>query len=65
MDILELHEALLGLARQDPRQARIVELRYFAGLTLEETARAVDLSLSSVKREWSLARVWLKREMSA
>ncbi len=65
VDILELHEALLGLARQDPRQARIVELRYFAGLTLEETARVVDLSLSSVKREWSLARVWLKREMSA
>jgi RNA polymerase sigma-70 factor (ECF subfamily) len=63
-EVVALHEALDELARIDPRQSRIVELRYFGGLTIEETAQALDLSPATVKREWSTARAWLYKEIS-
>ncbi|MEM8932392.1 MAG: sigma-70 family RNA polymerase sigma factor [Acidobacteriota bacterium] len=62
--LVALDEALSRLAALDPRQARIVELRYFAGLTVEETAEVVGVSSRTVKREWQVARAWLKRELS-
>ena len=61
IDILALDEALVRLAAFDPELARIVELRYFGGLTVEETAEATGVSPATVKRHWTLARVWLKR----
>jgi len=64
VDLLELHEALEKLAVLDPDQARLVELRYFGGLTIEETAEALAVSPATVKREWALARAWLRRELS-
>jgi RNA polymerase sigma factor (TIGR02999 family) len=64
-DVLGLHEALERLAQLDPEQARLVELRYFAGLTIEETATALGISPATAKREWAVARAWLKRELSA
>ena len=63
-DLLALDEALAALERIDPRQSRIVELRYFAGLTIEETAGALGVSPATVKLDWSLARAWLFRELS-
>lgn len=65
VDVLALEDALQRLAGLDARQARLVELRYFGGLTIEETAEALDLSPATVKREWVTARAWLKRELSA
>lgn len=62
-DILGVDEALHRLADLDERQARIVELRYFAGLTIEETAGALGISPATVKREWLSARAWLQREL--
>ena len=59
-----LDEALERLEAIDPEQARIVELRFFAGLTVEETADALGMSPATVKRRWSLARAWLFRELS-
>jgi RNA polymerase sigma factor (sigma-70 family) len=56
-----LDEALTRLAALDPEQARIVELRYFGGLTVEETAEVVGISPATVKRQWAMARAWLKR----
>lgn len=64
LDVLELNEVLSRLERLDPTQARIVELRFFAGLTVEEAAEVVGLSPTSVKREWSVAKRWLRRELS-
>ena len=64
VDVLALHEALEHLATLDPVQARLVELRYFTGLTIEETAEALDMSPATVKREWAVARAWLRRELS-
>jgi len=64
VDLLALHEALERLAELDPEQARLVELRYFGGLTIEETAEALGVSPATVKREWALARAWLRRELS-
>jgi RNA polymerase sigma factor (TIGR02999 family) len=64
VDLLALHEALERLAALDPDQARLVELRYFGGLTIEETAAALDVSPATVKREWALARAWLRRELT-
>src|SRR5438067_11529800 len=64
MDVLALNEALERLALLDPRQARLVELRYFGGLAIEETAEALDVSPATVKREWATARAWLKRELA-
>jgi len=63
-EVLAVDEALVRLAVFDPRQARIVELRYFAGLTIEETADTLELSPATVKREWTSARAWLLRELS-
>jgi RNA polymerase sigma factor (TIGR02999 family) len=64
-DVLALHEALEKLALLDPDQARLVELRYFAGLTIEESAEAMGVSPATVKREWALARAWLRRELAS
>jgi RNA polymerase sigma factor (TIGR02999 family) len=64
VDLLALHEALERLAALDPEQARLVELRYFGGLTIEETAEALGVSPATVKREWALARAWLRRELA-
>ena len=61
VDVVGLDEALAALEKVDPRQGRIVELRYFAGLTIEATAQVMDLSPATVKREWALARLFLKR----
>ena len=60
VDVLELDRALERLAARDPTLARIVELRYFGGLTVEETAEATDVSPATVKRQWAVARAWLK-----
>lgn len=57
--LLDLDSALTDLAEFDPDQAKIVELRYFGGLTIEETAEVMGLSPASIKREWSVARAWL------
>ena len=62
-DVLALEEALERLAMMDPFEAQLVELRYFAGLTIEETAAALGVSPATVKREWTLARAWLRREL--
>lgn len=62
-DLLALDEALDRLAAIDPRQSRVVELRIFAGLTLEETAQALNISPSTVRREWSMAKAWLNRQI--
>ena len=64
IDLVALDAALTRLAELDPLQARIVELRYFGGLTVEETAAAVDLSPATVKRHWTLARAFLKRALA-
>jgi RNA polymerase sigma-70 factor, ECF subfamily len=63
IDVLALDEALTRLAALDEQQARIVELRYFGGLTIEETAEAVGISPATVKREWAMARAWLKHAL--
>jgi RNA polymerase sigma factor (TIGR02999 family) len=63
-ELLALDEALEGLAAQDPRKSRIVELRYFGGLTEEETAAFLKLSDRTVRREWRMARTWLYRALS-
>lgn len=63
-DWLALDDALRALAALDPDKARLVELRYFTGLTLEETAEMLASSPATVKREWALARAWLHREIS-
>ena len=63
VDVLALDEALVALAELDPDKCRIVELRYFAGLTIEETAAALGISPATVKREWAMARAWLRREL--
>jgi len=59
-----LDEALTRLEAIDPEQARIVDLRYFVGLSIEEAARALEMSPATLKRRWSLARAWLLRELS-
>lgn len=59
----DLDRALNRLAELDPRQAQVVELRYFGGLTVEETAHVLGVSAKTVKRDWSVARAWLRREL--
>jgi RNA polymerase sigma factor (sigma-70 family) len=63
-DITAIDAALTRLAVIDNRQVQIVQMRYFGGLTIEETAQALEISDATVKREWALARAWLKRELS-
>lgn len=63
-EILAVDEALSGLRQFDPEQARIVEMRYFAGMTLNQIAEALETSLRTVNREWALASAWLRRELS-
>jgi RNA polymerase sigma factor (TIGR02999 family) len=63
LDIVALDDALKDLARLDPRQCRVVELRFFTGLSMEETAGVLGISVSSVKRDWNTARLWLFREL--
>jgi RNA polymerase sigma factor (TIGR02999 family) len=62
-DLLAVDEALTRLEQSDPRKAQIVSLRYFAGLSIEETAGALDLSPATVKNEWAFARAWLYRAL--
>jgi RNA polymerase sigma-70 factor (ECF subfamily) len=63
LDLVALDDALSALARLDERQSRIVEMRFFAGLEVEEVAEALGVSPTTVKRDWSLARAWLRREL--
>lgn len=63
VNIVALDDALNALARRDAQQGRIVELRFFGGLTIEEAAAALDISPATVKRDWAMARAWLSREM--
>ncbi len=65
IDVTALDQALKALEDLDERQARIVELRFFAGLTVEETAELLEISTATVKRDWTLAKIWLRRELSA
>jgi RNA polymerase sigma factor (TIGR02999 family) len=65
IDLIALNEALNNLERIDPQQGRIVELRYFSGLTIEEISEVIGVSPATVKREWSTARAWLRRELSS
>jgi len=65
VDLVVLDDALNALAKLDPQQSRIVELRFFAGLSIEETSRVLEVSPATVKRDWTTARIWLSREMRA
>lgn len=64
IEVLALDEALVALARIDPRKSRVVELRYFGGLTIEETAEVLMVSADTVKRDWRMARAWLLAELA-
>jgi RNA polymerase sigma-70 factor (ECF subfamily) len=64
LDLLALDDALNELARLDPDQARIVELRYFGGLSIEDTAEVSGVSITTIKREWATARAFLRRELA-
>jgi RNA polymerase sigma factor (TIGR02999 family) len=64
VDVLALSEALDHLAEKDPRQCEVVELRYFGGLDQEEIAEVVGISVATVKRDWGVAKLWLRRELS-
>lgn len=64
LEIVALDDCLNGLTELDPRQGRIVELRFFGGLSVEETAEVMQISPATVKREWSSAKAWLFREMT-
>ncbi len=64
VDIVAVDEALNTLAEVDPRQSRVVELRFFAGLSLEETSEAMGIATATVQRDWTVARAWLYREIS-
>jgi len=64
-DMLAVDEALGRLTKLDPQQARVVELRFFGGLTIEETAATLDISPATVKRHWTMAKAWLRREVVA
>ena len=62
-DLFAVDEALSRLAKQEPEIAKLVELRFFAGLTLEEAAKSLDISLRTANRHWTYARAWLRREV--
>ena len=63
VDVLTVDRLLTLLAEFDPQQERIVELRFFAGLTVEETAKALGISKATVKRDWALAKAWMAQQM--
>lgn len=65
IDVLAVDDALSRLAALDPQQARIVELRYFGGLSIRETSEALEISEATVKRDWAIARAWLHREIES
>ncbi len=64
VDLIALDEALTRLGKMDAQQARVVELKYFADLTLQETADVLGISTATVKREWTIAKAWLHRELT-
>ncbi len=64
-DILAVDEALTRLAEFDPRQAKVLEMHFFGGLTFEEIALELDVSTRTVKRDWTMARAWLRQELSS
>jgi len=64
VDLIALDDALNGLAKVDPQQSRIVELRFFGGLSIEETAQALGMSPATIKRHWTTAKLWLHNEIS-
>jgi len=64
LDVVAVDEALTRLAKIDEQQSRVVELRFFSGLTVEETAEVMGISPATVKRDWSMAKAWLHRELS-
>lgn len=64
-ELCALDDALTRLAALEPRKAQVVELRFFGGLTVEETAEALDISPQSVLRDWKLARAWLTRDLTS
>jgi RNA polymerase sigma factor (TIGR02999 family) len=64
VDVVALDDALNTLAEVDPRQSRVVELRFFAGLSLEETSEVMGIATATVQRDWTAARAWLHREIS-
>lgn len=65
VEVIALDIALNNLAKLDPQQGRIVELRFFAGLSIEETSEVLSISPATVKRDWAMAKAWLSREMHA
>jgi RNA polymerase sigma factor (TIGR02999 family) len=64
VDVLALHQALTRLGERDPRQCEVVELRYFGGLSQEEIAAVLGVSVPTVKRDWRVAKLWLRRELA-
>lgn len=64
IDVLDLHDALTDLSESDPRKGRIVELKFFGGLTTEEIAETLNISAATVERDWKFARAWLYRAVS-
>jgi RNA polymerase sigma factor (TIGR02999 family) len=64
VDLLDVDDALVRLAALDPRQAQVVELRFFAGMEVEEIAAALEISVSTVQREWRMARAWLRHQLA-
>jgi RNA polymerase sigma factor (TIGR02999 family) len=65
VDLIKLDDALKGLTKLDPQQSKIVELRFFGGLTIEETAEVLSISPATVKRDWVMAKAWLHRTLTA
>ena len=64
VDLLSLNEALDELAQMDPQQSRIVELKFFGGLSIEEIAEVMKIGHATVERDWKMARAWLRRQLS-
>jgi RNA polymerase sigma factor (TIGR02999 family) len=64
VEVLSLHQVLSKLEAKDPRQSRVVELRYFGGLDIDETAEVLGVSPATVKRDWRVAKLWLRRELA-
>jgi RNA polymerase sigma-70 factor (ECF subfamily) len=63
-ELMALDDALTGMAKMDPRKAKVIELRFFGGLSVEEAAEVLKISPQSVMRDWKLARAWLQRELA-